>query len=652
MNDKPGRAPTATQRHSGRGAKWLLFPLAALLLAGLWALWRNAEPASEPEAAAAQHTTPRHRERGSLLTGDPGDAHHAGEQAGKGEQGPALARVVAAPGAHAGSIEGEVRSSADGKPIAHAELTFEKDGVLVSELTSADGRYHFAPQQPGSWRLSTLSADGFLPFAPAWGQNTVRFEVLPGKRIAGATLFLEPATDYLGEVRGPDEKPVSGAEVRLFAPATDAALMPLHDVFHSDARGEFHFRAPRDAVLEARHPRLGRGRARIDFAEEVSAHVVIRLSGTREVLSKALDISGHVLDREGQAVEGAVVTAEPTAPPEGHEPGLPVFATSDEEGFFRLTPVDPGRYNVLASHGELAPDSVDDVPAGSHDVRLELGSGGRVVGTVRSREGAPIPSFTVHVWQKLGPIATRLVRSLAVLDAEGRFAVQGLPASPLLLGVEAQGHAPSADLPFSAQESGPPATLQVVLDRGFRLAGVVLDAASKSPLGGARVTLEGRGNTEAEPTRSTTQSDARGSFVIDGVNAGQVSLFVAARDHHARILGGIAVPSAAPVTVELRATERDEKPKLELAGLGLVLSARDDALVVLDMAPKGGGAEAGMQVGDGIVAVAGTPVSELGFAGAIAQLRGPENTSIVLSVRRKQGTEPVDMVVFLRLVRM
>ena len=54
----------------------------------------------------------------------------------------------------------------------------------------------------------------------------------------------------------------------------------------------------------------------------------------------------------------------------------------------------------------------------------------------------------------------------------------------------------------------------------------------------------------------------------------------------------------------------------------------------------------------GIVAVAGTPVSELGFAGAIAQLRGPENTSILLSVRRKQGTEPVDMVVFRRLVRM
>jgi hypothetical protein len=52
------------------------------------------------------------------------------------------------------------------------------------------------------------------------------------------------------------------------------------------------------------------------------------------------------------------------------------------------------------------------------------------------------------------------------------------------------------------------------------------------------------------------------------------------------------------------------------------------------------------------VAIAGTPVSKLGFAGAIAQLRGPENTSILPSVRGKDAREPVDMLVFRRLVRM
>ena len=647
----PARIPESQPGRSA-GSRWAILLLLLVLGAIGWAI---ASRGKHGLAGDAGDTPSEQRMRGfreSMLNDDDDTPGHDPARAKKAASAARVTYVESAPSSAQGSVEGEVRSSGNGKPIAGAELTLEQAGVLVSLTTGADGHYRFEPTRSGTWKLTTISADGFLPFAPAWGENAVTLQVVPHKRMRGATLFLEPAIDYLGLVLSAQGKPVPAAEVRLFSSATDAALMPLEDVFHSDAQGEFHFRAPRDGVLEARHPRHGRGRARLDFAAEVSERVVITLDEAASAHASKLDITGHVFDTQGVPVQGAVVSTEQAAL-EGHDVALPVFTTSDEEGFFRLTPLDPGRYGVVASHGELAPDSVEDVAAGTHDVRLELPAGGRVSGTVRSNEGAPVASFAVHVWQKLGPLATRLVRSVSVLDPEGRFALKGLPTGSMLLGVEAPGFAPSQDLPFAIDEkSGSESTLSVLLERGHMVQGLVQDLSTKKPIAGARVTLEGRGNTETEPTQNTVQTDAQGKFAIEGVHAGQASLMVAAAEHHARILGGLPVPATAPVIVERRSTEAEEKPKLELAGLGIVLSPKDDALVVGDMAPNGGGAEAGLQVGDGIVGVAGTPVTELGFAGAIAQLRGPENTSILLSVRRKAGGELVDILVFRRLVRM
>jgi hypothetical protein len=200
-----------------RRAPWFARPflwLAIALLAGVL-FWRFApldegvplpdEPADNAALASRSHGSSEH--------GDDSDARHDVEPR---EQQPrpasaSSARVVRAPGEAAGSVEGAVRSRADGSAVAGAELTFERDGVVVAATSGSDGRYRFEAPRDGTWQLATVAAQGFLPFAPEWGQSSVSVQALKGKRIEGATLWLEPAVEYTGLVLGADDKPVRGA---------------------------------------------------------------------------------------------------------------------------------------------------------------------------------------------------------------------------------------------------------------------------------------------------------------------------------------------------------------------------------------------------------------------------------------------------------
>jgi C-terminal processing protease CtpA/Prc len=53
--------------------------------------------------------------------------------------------------------------------------------------------------------------------------------------------------------------------------------------------------------------------------------------------------------------------------------------------------------------------------------------------------------------------------------------------------------------------------------------------------------------------------------------------------------------------------------------------------------PGGGAAAAGVVPGDRIASIDGTPVADLGEAGAVARIRGVPNTTLALGVRRAGG---------------
>jgi S1-C subfamily serine protease len=199
------------------------------------------------------------------------------------------------------------------------------------------------------------------------------------------------------------------------------------------------------------------------------------------------------------------------------------------------------------------------------------------------------------------------------------------------------------------------AQVELTLQRGARVSGTVVDRQSRTPLAGARISAEGAPDPEGTfPTvASSATSDANGQFQLGGLSPGLHSLEVAAEGHNPRILSGLVLPpdgELGPLAIDLARTAPGEEPKLEFVGIGVVIKAEGDVMQIVNVVPGGGGAEVGLQPGDAILSIDGVAAAELGFAGSIEKIRGPEGTTVQLVVRRKDGST-VPMAVPRRALR-
>lgn len=233
-----------------------------------------------------------------------------------------------------------------------AEVTFSIDGVTSVTTTDDDGRFELVPTRSGRSVLAMVTAPGFLPFAPEWGHSPFELFARPGLRVRDVTVQMVPAVDYTGVVVDPAGKPVAGATVTLLgAGQGERALHPIEEAFVSDAGGEIHFHAQDDALLEARHPAFGTGRARMSGPALVSHRLTLQLPARDGApLLGTERIAGRVVDADGAPVAGALVKAH-----QAHEGGewksASGQATSDASGRFAIEGLDPGAHVVLASIG-------------------------------------------------------------------------------------------------------------------------------------------------------------------------------------------------------------------------------------------------------------------------------------------------------------
>jgi hypothetical protein len=345
-----------------------------------------------------------------------------------------------------------------------------------------------------------------------------------------------------------------------------------------------------------------------------------------------------VVGADGAPVAGATVLAEHRPAPTAAVVETPrtARAITDDGGGFAFSALAPGDYDVAAA-ADVRVSARVRAPAGARDVVLRLGAAARLRGTVRGEGGAPVVAFAVILTPRRGPLEGGGPVTRTFFDARGAFAVDGLAPGAYAVRVVAHGFAPAParDVPIAAPETAADFTLGA----GARITGVVLEAGTRTPLAGANVAIEGAWIDEL-PLAARVVTDATGAFSLGGVPAGRCSLRVAASGHHGRILGGLTVAppaSLGPVTVELTRVDPGEEPRLELVGIGAVLAARDDALVIGELTPAGGGAAAGLVPGDAVLKVEGQPVVDLGFQEAIQLIRGPEGTTVVLTVRRAGG---------------
>ena len=548
-----------------------------------------------------------------------------------------------------GSFEGRVISATTGDGVGGAELTFAGAGGATSARTDAGGRFRFVPSTAGTWQLAVVTAPGYLPFGPEWGQSPIRFAAVPGQRISDIVLALTPQVELLGRVEGADGQPVEGARARvLTGRGGESVLFPTSDRYTSDARGEFRFHAPEGAIVETRHPAHASARAEVTAAAVLARRLVLKLGrseGTGDTPSSE-SLAGRVVDGSGTGVSGALISVDSAASawPKTYGDAHGYEQVTDDEGHFTVEGLEPGSYDVTAKLMGLSPGELRDVAAGRKDLVLTLGQGARLVGTVRdAATGKPMPSFTLAVLTKRGPLQRDAFAQLSFIDAQGHYELAGVPAGGYVVQVAAHGYAPSeAHVEVPGGASGA-VTADFSLGRGARMTGRVVEEGSSLPLEHARISVEGMGTERALSVRYDALTDAEGSFTLEGLPTGQVSLYVSAERHHSRIISGIRVgPEAtAPQVLELRRTEEGEEPQLDMVGIGAVLAPREDALIVGQVFSGGGAAEAGLATGDGIVRIDGRPVVELGFPDAIQSIRGVEGSKLVLGVRKAPvpGTE-------------
>src|SRR6185436_2770318 len=77
-----------------------------------------------------------------------------------------------------GVIDGRVLNGVTRDGVPNAELTFLADGGV---RTGGDGAFALRPAATGSFVLSTITAPGFLPYAPELGHSSVRVTLLRNK---------------------------------------------------------------------------------------------------------------------------------------------------------------------------------------------------------------------------------------------------------------------------------------------------------------------------------------------------------------------------------------------------------------------------------------------------------------------------------------
>ena len=317
-----------------------------------------------------------------------------------------------------------------------------------------------------------------------------------------AWLRIEASFTIAGQVVDTGGQAVEGASIWL---SRGDSISRGAEVARSGPDGSFRIDAVvGDRLLAASHP---------DFAPSYRLAVGSRagdVAGVHVVLHRAHGtLRGLVVDAAGRPVAGATILLGRERPRQGPAPRL---LTSDAEGHFGVAALAPGSHELCirkAGFGLiLAPFEVRaGAPA---DVRVVLGQGASVHGTVRDSRGAPVPGARVYCGER-GTFACLATAA----DGAGQYLLAGLPAGAqdlTALGADGATQSTRLRLPEGGVAEWHP--LLADLADTATLHGMLTDPRGQ-PLAGWQVQAVDLG-TDGRSVASTARPDGR--FMLPGLS--------------------------------------------------------------------------------------------------------------------------------------
>lgn len=510
-------------------------------------------------------------------------------------------------------IEGRVVNASSGAGLrATVRYTIGGDEVLRVVGTDATGAFAIGTSPV---RIIGVAADGAWGMEPSLDLQTCA---------RGLVLPLEPHTRWKVHVEEPDGGPISG--VMVSARVGDQPSLSLGPL---GIEGTLEAPLRDGTTLVARHPDFETTVRTLDAASAVAGEVWLvmprrtgapsttKLTGRVELADGTLPASARIIV-EGRAAEAGWVELMQSA--------------EVRNGEFEVVVEGRAPWRVRAAAPIPGSSSVE---TSGEPVVLRVRAEAGLRGAVTDRRGQPVTGFVITVAEKQN-LAESAARTHNVVNARGEWQLAHVPATTVLVSAAALGFAPAEPQEVDLA-SGETKAVNLTLDEGGSLTGLVLDRSSRAPLVGAVVSMEG--DSQAGLLLSThARSDLDGGFMLPGIRPGRRSMLAVAEGHHARLMTvQVREGAQTPLEVLLTPVATGEQPRLELVGIGAVLEAKGDALVVTKVLPGGGAAEVGLVPSDAIVSIEGRLASNLGFAGGVELIRGEEGTTVLLSVRRADG---------------
>lgn len=237
------------------------------------------------------------------------------------------------------------------------------------------------------------------------------------------------------------------------------------------------------------------------------------------------ELSGIVVDRNGQPIGGASLTAS-------GEQGSSLRSQSGGDGSFSFVGLGDGLFTIEATHGKYSRVRLEGVEAPNENLRFAMPDRGSVAGQVLSAiSGVNLQRFRIaRISGLIDDIPPQIPEGRTIVSERGEFELNDLEIGDSTLIITSDDHAPALIHIPGVREGRTSGGVRVTLQAAAVLTGTVTDADG-NPVQGASIHRPTSFYSYQGGELALAKTDMKGHFEISTLQAGEQVLAVSHPDY-------------------------------------------------------------------------------------------------------------------------